>query len=511
MISACPSNLLVAAAGNSSLAVYYTVPTGTITCGTATTTCTVASGAVLSVSSSPYSVVCTLTDPNADVTTSSCPAFSITLDNQNPVIKCPSTISVSPSGGNTYVLVTANVNATDNIAVQNITCGAYTTVLTTGYYFPIGNTTLTCKAYDTAGNHKSCSFSVVNTASVPVITCPFNYTVTPTAGAPQVVLTSYNSTLTATDGSGIQSAYCTPAASTNTPVTFTLGKTPVNCYAYSNAGRSSNCTFYVNVVDTVPPAFTACPKNFTYFTSSSDGVPNPIVSFSSLVNATDGSGVMLLLCPASGSRFNVTKTSNVSCVAIDNAGNNNTCMFPLTVSNIVPPALVCPGNTTVTPTHGTPFETFSFSFNASDNCGIQSYGCNTSSTLNVTLGTTYVSCNATDYAGLHSSCLFSVNVSDTIKPSLTCPPYSVVAPLSLSPTNGNNPTAVANWVFSAGDGSGIAYSGCTNSSGSTFALGNYSILCSATDNAGNTASCPVFNVVVSDTAPPVIKCPGLRR
>src|SRR5579859_6891458 len=116
------------------------------------------------------------------------------------------------------------------------------------------------------------------------------------------------------------------------------------------------------------------------------------------------------------------------------------------------------------------------------------------------LGTTTVTCNATDAAGnVATPTTFKVVVKDTTPPVIT--PHSDVTAEATGP-NGARVTYSAPATTDAVDGNGTAV--CAPASGSTFALGATTVTCNASDAAGNAAVPTMFSVVVRDTTPPVI-------
>src|SRR6185503_4802731 len=96
---------------------------------------------------------------------------------------------------------------------------------------------------------------------------------------------------------------------------------------------------------------------------------------------------------------------------------------------------------------------------------------------------------------------FTVTVNDTQNPTITCPANIVqtTAPGQCSATVSYNVTATDNC-------SGVTVVS-TPASGSTFPVGTTTVMATATDAAGNTATCS-FTVTVNDTQPPTISCPA---
>lgn len=207
----------------------------------------------------------------------------------------------------------------------------------------------------------------------------------------------------------------------------------------------------------------------------------------------------------SGSSFPVG-TSNVTYTVNDGVGNSASCTFTVTVVDAEAPAITCPSNVTAGNAQGACDAIVNYSAPVgTDNCS----GVTTSRTVGLAsgsafpIGTSTVTYQATDAAGLTSTCSFSVIVSDNEAPSITCP-----ANITTNATVGacdavvtfNNPAGTDNCPgVNSLQTAGLA-------SGSTFPVGTTTQTFSATDNAGNSSSCS-FTVTVVDAEAPTITCP----
>ena len=109
--------------------------------------------------------------------------------------------------------------------------------------------------------------------------------------------------------------------------------------------------------------------------------------------------------------------------ATDDAGNEATCTFTVTVQDTGKPTITCPDAITVNaPTTG-PATTVSWDAPAtSDNWGVDSVTSTVASGTSFSIGTlTSITYTVTDKADLTATCSFTVTVLDTTDPVLTCP------------------------------------------------------------------------------------------
>ena len=115
------------------------------------------------------------------------------------------------------------------------------------------------------------------------------------------------------------------------------------------------------------------------------------------------------------------------------------------------------------------------------------------------LGSTSVTCTATDASGNSGQGAFTVTVFDHVAPVLSNVPSNLVLEAA-GPTG-----AVATWPSpSATDAiNGALPVTCSHLSGSTFALGLTTVTCGASDASGNPASA-TFTVWVRDTLAPIV-------
>jgi hypothetical protein len=170
------------------------------------------------------------------------------------------------------------------------------------------------------------------------------------------------------------------------------------------------------------------------------------------------------------------------------------------------PVVTVPADMTVEATSGSGAAvTFSTSVTDSDG-DAGPVLCTPSSGSTFSLGTTTVSCSSTDAAHNTDTETFDVTVVDTTGPVFSSVPSNQTAEATSSSgavVNYSLPTAT-----DAVDGDRTV--SCSPSSGSTFALGDTTVACTASDTRSNTATA-AFTVTVQDTTGPAFSnVPGTQ-
>jgi hypothetical protein len=294
--------------------------------------------------------------------------------------------------------------------------------------------------------------------------------------------TTVNYTFDATDPDDtVVSTTCTPASGSAFPV----GSTPISCSAVDSNGNVGTAAFAVVVSDTTPPLVTV-PGALTAEATSAAGAA---VSFaSSATDLVDGA-VATNCSPASAATFPLGSTS-VTCSATDAHGNSSSGSFSVVVTDTTAPSLTLPG--TITAQASSPGgAAVSYTATASDLVdGAVAPSCSPESGSTFAIGSTTVSCSATDAHGNSSTGSFSVTVTDGAAPKVAVPAAIVV--------NATSPLgAVVTYTATAVDGFGAALTpSCSKASGSVFAIGTTTVSCTATDARGNSASAQAFTVTV---------------
>ena len=223
-----------------------------------------------------------------------------------------------------------------------------------------------------------------------------------------------------------------------------------------------------------------CPGNVS--TGNDAGMCGATVNYSAPM--TTGMCGTVTCLPASGSFFAVG-TTMVNC----STTSGPSCSFTVTVNDTQSPVANCPAPITVGNDPGLCSAVVDFVATASDNCPGASIACIPPSGSTYAIGTTMVTCTATDAASNTGTCNFNVTVNDTEAPSLLCP--SNIQTIALTSAG-----RVVNYsVPMATDNCGAAVM-CAPAPGSTFATGTNFVTCSATDGANNATNCQ-FTVEVA--------------
>jgi Tol biopolymer transport system component len=243
-----------------------------------------------------------------------------------PVLSLPAELTVEATGP-TGATVTFSVSATDDAdPAPTVSCAP-----ASGSTFPLGGTTVTCTATDASGNQSTGSFAVrVVDTLAPMLSLPADLTIEATAPGGAAVTYS----VSATDlVDAAPTVTCAPASGS----VFPVGETTVTCTATDDAGNTATGSFVVRVVvpgDTTLPVL-SLPAGLTVEATGPGGAP---VTYS--VSATDDvdPAPSVTCTPASGSTL-ALGTTNVTCTAVDAAGNAASGTFIVDVVDSTAPVL----------------------------------------------------------------------------------------------------------------------------------------------------------------------------
>lgn len=260
------------------------------------------------------------------------------------------------------------------------------------------------------------------------------------------------------------------------------GSNTIDCSVTDAAGNLAERSYVLQVNDVTPPVITllgADPQTIEvgspYIELGADvddnvGVPGGLV--------IDSSGVMAAI-PGS---YDVIYT------AADGAGNITTLSRTVIVTDSIAPEFVdIPLPDVSVEAAGTSGAVVSFTLPDASDVGDAdvTVSCVPPSGSTFAVGDTTVTCTATDDSGNSASASFIVTVADTTAPSISVPSSGIDADLQ-SAAGANVDYAAQVAVVDDVDPSPTL--DCSPASGSLFAPGTTSVSCTATDDAGNSAS-----------------------
>jgi hypothetical protein len=322
--------------------------------------------------------------------------------------------------------------------------------------------------------------------------------------APAITIDDVPSSVEATDAGGADVSYhvkshlglivtCTPTGGPDTDFTatshFPVGDSTISC-SDSAANAASEP---VHVVDTTPPTVSV-PSRATGSTTDPSGTatvtwPDPTAS-----DLVDGS-VAVSCDHTSGDSFHIGSTT-VTCTATDSHNNKGSASFTVTVTyqDQTPPTIEPHGDITTEAT-GSTGAAVTFSVTANDESGTPPTVSCPSSGSTFPIGTTLVTCTATDAASNTATTSFNVTVQDTTKPTLNLP-SSITVEADSSAGKTVTYSATASDLVS-----GSLSPNCSPASGATFTIGTTTVNCTVSDTAANTAT-GSFQVTVTDASGP---------
>jgi hypothetical protein len=278
----------------------------------------------------------------------------------------------------------------------------------------------------------------------------------------------------------------------NPPGPYPLGETSVWLVVTDDIGDVDSCEALVTVVDVTPPT-AQCPTDITV--STDPGVCEAVVDFS--IDATDNCGVGGVTAdPVSGSVFPVGITA-VEVVAVDLAGNADTCYFDVTVNDTEDPTVTCPGDMTAENDPGQCGAVVTYTAIVDDNCPGATVALDPPSGSFLEVGDNTITATGTDAAGNQASCQFTMTVFDIEPPVLTCPDDIEVD---------NDPGedgAIVEFTIVATDNCPGVQIDAVPPSGSFFPLGTTTVLVGAQDVWGHLVNCQ-FDVTVNQVNNPPV-------
>lgn len=439
-------------------------------CGVFPVTCIPPSGSLFLSGTTP--VTCIATDPGGNKDTC---VFNVTIvDNEPPVVNCPDSIVTQANLGQCGATVSYDVTVEDNCSSASVEC-----LPPSGSYFSVGRNTVLCVAEDTDGNVDTATFDViVLDVQIPIAIAPPDVTANTDSGECGAVVTYYANVNDNCSGATIR---CEPLSGS----WFDLGVSTVLCIAEDLSGNADTSSFEVTINDNEAPIAHA-PADISAYADS--GLCGTTVTYAA--TATDNcSGSNIGCLPVSGSFFEVG-ISEVLCIAVDAAGNSDTSLFSVTVTDTVPPVATAPTQLLFDNDSGLCGAVVELLVDVTDNCPGTDAACLPPSGSLFPVGPTPVQCVASDASGNVDTIDFIVTVQDTERPALNCPQDIEV------PSDSGLFGAVVTFEATASDncpGVSLVYEPLPES---FFPLGRTEVEVIATDQTGNADTC-LFDVTVN--------------
>ena len=519
-----PDNISSSSISESGMVITYTNTTATDNVAVTTgPTCDPTSGSTFPIGTT--TVTCTASDAAGNTTTET---FTVTLaytplDSEAPTITVPSTITLTTSN-TAGTAATFSVSASDNGAVTTgPTCG-----VASGSNFAIGDTTVTCTASDAEGNTATETFTVtVQLASPPTVSI-FSYgTLTSISNhVPTGVFSSpVYYPITASSSLGIASGpTCTPASNS----VFSVGTTIVSCTATDNHGTVGTTTFNVVVSQQSALSDSACQAAASDL-GNIQHEPNSVFVCEFPFNVTveeDQRLVWVDTQPYTGFfRHSITSSTGLfdhSDAAVmdflpsswggvgtysfyDKLNPSLTGSITIAESDNTNPTVTVPSDMTISTESPTGTPTVTYSVSATDDREVTSGPtCNIASGTSFSVGTTAVTCTASDAAGNTGTSSFNVTVEYTFV-DITEPGLVVPSDISLSTTNPSGTIVTYSGVTASDNGAVTSGPTCTPASGTMFPIGTTTVTCMASDAAGNNGagsfSVTITQTIIDNTAP----------
>ena len=437
-------------------------------------------------------------------------SFTITInENELPVaMNCNPVVPPMPADAGECSAV---INFTEPTATDN--CGNVTTVAShnSGDAFPVGSTSVIYTFTDDADNTTTCNFTITVTENEnPVITCPADITMAASATECSAIVTWNDAT--ATDNCG--NATVTNTSTFNSGDEISVGVTTITYEAEDDAGNTATCDFIITVFDETGPVFSNCPTDITVQTDA--GMCTAMGNWMEPTADDNCGNIMSMTSNANSDDALPIGDSTIVYTATDMNGNTSTCSFIVTIEDGEAPMISdCPSDILNMPNDaGTCGAVVNYDTpTATDDCGTATVICSTASGEIFPVGTTIVTCTASDDSGNTATCTFNVVVEDTENPTITCPASQTIAA-----GMGNTTAIVDNIAPTTADNCGIdtifyVFTGTTtgdgadDASGSTFNLGETTVTYNTTDDNGLIATCDFVITVIDDTDL-ILNCPN---
>jgi HYR domain len=231
-------------------------------------------------------------------------------------------------------------------------------------------------------------------------------------------------------GTGSYSSSPGNVTSTVTGPALSPGANTVRVCVTSDSQTGSDTTTVT--LDATSPTFSNVPSGVS---AEATGPSGAAVTYTKpTASDVDDSAGPVSCAPVSGSTFPLG-TSTVTCSSTDTHGNTGTAKFTVNVKDTTPPSLTVPADITVAATSSAG-AVVTFTDSATDTVDSNpSVSCSPASGSTFPVGTTKVTCTATDASGNSTSKSFNVTVTQGSTPPPPPPPPPVTGPTDVKQLN----------------------------------------------------------------------------
>jgi gliding motility-associated-like protein len=328
----------------------------------------------------------------------------------------------------------------------------------------------------------------------PVVTCPttINLYVDQICSAE---VGDYTNTVSITDNCG-GTFSSTQNPPSGTPVFES--NTSIEIQVFDLAGNMGSCTFNVTLIDSMKPLLTCVGQlNVDIDGTCSYEIPNLVSAITSVYdNCTAMNDLIYSQNPMIGAVGQ--GVTDVILSIEDEAGNSRVCTVRLLPNDIIPPTIVCPPLQEVN--NGSACATLLQDYTGlavvSDNCILVDVLQTPAPGTVLTSGFHSLTLTAQDEMGNQAECMFQVFIEESVAPQiLFCPNDVTTCNPVVSYTT---PVASDNCAVTVTQTDDTGFS-----SGQSFPVGTTTLIYTASDPSGNTATC-TFNVTVIPMPSPAI-------
>ncbi len=447
-------------------------------------------------------VTLTVTDIHGNV--NFCSSMVTVEDNVAPVATCMDiTVQLDANGDATIAGADVNNGSSDACGIASMTVSPSSFTCTEE-----GDNLVTLTITDNNGNTSTCTSTVTVEDNVAPQCSAMDFIVQLDANG--------DATITAADVNDGSSDACGIASMTVSPSSFTcaeVGDNLVTLTITDNNGNTSTCTSTVTVEDNEAP--TAICKNIDVYL---DAAGNATIADDDIDDGSDDAcGIATYAASQISFDCSHVGPNSVTLTVTDVNGNANSCTSTVTVIDTIGPVLVCPMDIVVNtlpsdcnqnvllpelmPTDVCTGSNVTYVYTAPNITFIPS---GTTVFALFPVGDTEVTATATDAYGNESECTFNITVIDNVDPSITgCGDIGDITVTSDIVQCGSNVTWDEAMISAndncTGQGTGVTVSS-SHSSGDLFPVGTTTVTYTATDFAGNTATCS-FDVTVIANMP----------